>query len=231
MERAERVIRAWDDAGSNNGATLVYERDGADWRFVCKLLPDAVGEFLTMGNGVAVMEEDVLSSADGGRLFVHEVPPYLSVHCICDALAPCANPDASRGCVNSSGRGGSLAACHSASVTADDLTLDATFLPAGQSGLVFMGPSTIAPIPFGDGLRCVDGGGVGLFRFPVHASDPEGSFTEGPGIVAHSHASFPPAGGIEAGDTWSFQAWYRDPAGPCGSGFNTSQALAIQFEP
>ena len=37
-------------------------------------------------------------------------------------------------------------------------------------------------------------------------------------------------GQIQAGATWNFQAWYRDPAGG-PSGFNLSDGLGITFCP
>jgi hypothetical protein len=43
----------------------------------------------------------------------------------------------------------------------------------------------------------------------------------------------PPAdagpGAITAGTSWSFQLWYRDPAGPGGSGFNLSDGLRVSL--
>lgn len=45
---------------------------------------------------------------------------------------------------------------------------------------------------------------------------------EGPGIAAA--ASFP-CGPIMPGEIWNFQGYYRDPAGPCGAGFNFSNSL------
>ena len=36
---------------------------------------------------------------------------------------------------------------------------------------------------------------------------------------------------VMPGDTWHFQRWYRDPAGPCGSGFNLTNGLALTFVP
>ena len=101
-------------------------------------------------------------------------------------------------------------------------------LPAGQFGLVFMGDAQVQ-LPFGDGLRCVGAGSAGIYRFPARATG-SGSFQEGP-IVGFSRANFPPAGQIGAGSTWHFQAWYRDPGGPCGSGFNASNALRATFVP
>ncbi|MFT5050970.1 MAG: hypothetical protein ACI8QZ_002377, partial [Chlamydiales bacterium] len=42
---------------------------------------------------------------------------------------------------------------------------------------------------------------------------------------------FGAAGQITAGSTWKFQAWLRDPSGPCGSGFTTGTALSVTFTP
>ena len=40
-----------------------------------------------------------------------------------------------------------------------------------------------------------------------------------------------PAAWILSGQTKRFQFWYRDPVGPCGTGFNLSNALVLTFTP
>jgi len=68
-----------------------------------------------------------------------------------------------------------------------------------------------------------------VFRFPVRHSGAEGTFVEGPGIVeATSACSFC---SLVPGSAWHFQVWFRDAAGPCGSGFNLSSALTVSFAP
>ncbi len=142
----------------------------------------------------------------------------------------CGNDDYSGGCANSTGAGAFLGGAGSESVTADDLVLSVAGLPANQFGIVFMGGGQ-TELPFGDGLQCVGAGGLGLFRYnPPQSSGGSGTITLGPGIAARSQ-SFPANGRIDAGETWYFQGWYRDPMGPCGSAFNLSNALAVSFAP
>jgi photosystem II stability/assembly factor-like uncharacterized protein len=85
-----------------------------------------------------------------------------------------------------------------------------------------------ASIPFGNGFRCVGGGGVGFFRFPVLQIDGSGT------VDMKVDYTVPPAGGDHhdpgvwiPGSTWYCQAWYRDPAGG-GSSFNLSDGLEVQ---
>lgn len=156
----------------------------------------------------------------------------VSFYCDCETgLGPCGNgqtTDVPGGCRNSLGAKAYLfSGGGTASVSADDLVMSAGNLPANQSALVYMGAGR-AQLPFGDGLRCVSNGGVGLFRFPVQDTE-SGQVQIGPGIVAFSHAVFELPGHIDAGERWNFQVWYRDPAGPCGSGFNFTNALSVLF--
>lgn len=108
--------------------------------------------------------------------------------------------------------------------------LTATEVPPGQFGILFMGGGQIPPNPFGDGLLCVKPGPASFCRFPVQNSGPGGTMVEGPGIVAFSH-TLQPECAIDAGETWNFQAWYRDPQGPCGGLFNLSNAVSVTFGP
>ena len=109
---------------------------------------------------------------------------------------------------------------------ADDLVLLAEWLPRNQAGIFWMGARRLY-FPFGDGRLCISSGGIGAFRFPVRVSGPEGKFSLGPGIVAQASGAIT----ITPGSTWNFQAWYRDPLGPCGFGFNTTNALAGTWAP
>jgi hypothetical protein len=81
----------------------------------------------------------------------------------------------------------------------------------------------------GDGLRVVAGASTGLFRYGVVQSNAEG-VAQRANVITHSQ-NFLPAGRIQPGSVWNFQVWYRDPAGPCSSGTNLTNALEVVFRP
>jgi plastocyanin len=146
-----------------------------------------------------------------------------SAFCDCAAAAPCSNTGAAgAGCANSSGAGAVLSGSGSASAAADDLALTATGLLPGKAALLFAGGSQVnggAGLPFGDGLRCA---GAPIRRLGVRVPGAAGAASWGPGLTA--------AGGWGAGDTRSFQVWYRDAAtSPCGNAFNLSNGYSVSF--
>ncbi|MDP6409801.1 MAG: PQQ-dependent sugar dehydrogenase [Planctomycetota bacterium] len=125
---------------------------------------------------------------------------------------------------NSAGPGAWISHGGTTIISASDFELRADGAIPGQFGLFYYGPQQ-AQIPFGDGVRCV--GGTVWRLNPPQVIEPGG------------HASRPldfsappaPGGQIDAGETWFFQFWYRDPTGPQGSGFNLSDALSVTFCP
>jgi hypothetical protein len=144
---------------------------------------------------------------------------------------PCGNEDAAAGCANagldgSPTTGALLAASGSLDVLADDLVLTVSGVTPSQFGLVFMGAAQPS-VQLGDGLRCVGAGAQGLWRFDTTQADAAGNLVR-TNVVAASQ-SFA-GGAITVGSTWAFQAWYRDPGGPCGTSFNLSSALALTFD-
>ena len=90
--------------------------------------------------------------------------------------------------------------------------------------MLFVGSHAIAGgngIPFGDGLHCAGGT---IVRLGFASAGAQGTASRGQG--------FGDLGGWAAGDSRVFQVWYRDPTGgPCGTVFNTTNALQIGFEP
>jgi hypothetical protein len=182
------------------------------------------------GNGVPD-DQDIAagtSSDCNGNTVPDECELTVNPYCFCFFVAPCANNQWDTGCTNSTGSGSELTACGSGSVALDDLVLRADAIVAGQFGIFYMGDG-VSFTPFGDGNRCVASAGAGLFRYPPTAADASGSITRGPGIIAFGLANFASSGHIVPGVTWNFQAWYRDPGGPCGSNFNLSNGMAITF--
>ena len=157
-------------------------------------------------------------------------PPTSGSYCYCWPTGPCSNEDNEGGCKNFTGVGARLDLCGSGSVAADDLTLTVSQVPTNQFGLLYMGASGAPNVTFGSGQRCVGAGGVGIYRYPLRFSGSGGSFAEGPGLAAFTRVRFATGGHIDAGETWYFQGWYRDPLGPCGT-FNLSNAVYVTFQP
>jgi|GEM_PF-1318902 hypothetical protein len=127
---------------------------------------------------------------------------------------------------NSLGAGALMGFGGTASVASNNLSLSVSAASAIQPGLFFYGPGQIQA-PFGDGFRCVGAGGLGVFRLgPPVVSDAAGNGQRVLDLNAAPANSGP--GLIQAGDTWNFQFWYRDPAAG-GSGFNLSDGLSVTF--
>ena len=162
-------------------------------------------------------DDDNGSQAGSARvLSLHDADGPGVAYCF-GAGCPCSNPDPDAGCRNSTGQGASLASHGSNALALDDLWFTASQLPPKQ--LVMLVAALDADdAPFGGGLRCIAGAET---RLGLRSSDAGGDADWGPGLAGTI--------GAEAGETRYFQAWYRDLDGPCGSGFNATQALAIVF--
>jgi glucose/arabinose dehydrogenase len=127
------------------------------------------------------------------------------------------------GAPNSAGPGAEIGHAGTTSVGANDLVLTATGAIPGQPAVFYHAPDRVQ-LPFGNGFRCAAGPAVRLQ--PVLTVDGSG-MTQ----LALDLAGAPPqGGGIDPGDSRSFQLWYRDPAAG-GSNFNLSDALRVVFCP
>jgi hypothetical protein len=124
------------------------------------------------------------------------------------------------GCANSTAQGAVLQAQGSPSVLLDDLTFSANQLPALKPTLLFTGTADAGAVVLADGLRCA--GGL-IDRLEVGLSTIGGEATWGPGLGADA--------GWSGAETRYFQAWYRDPAGPCSTGSNLSNGLKVVLVP
>ena len=140
------------------------------------------------------------------------------------SACPCGNTGgASEGCANSTGAGSELSGSGSASIAAADLVLSAANAIPGQPGLFFQGDIDVNGgngLVFGDGLRCC---GTNVVRLQV--------VVPGAGGGASTSIDIAARGGVVAGDTRCYQYWYRDPGGPCGGGFNLTNAYDITWTP
>jgi hypothetical protein len=228
------------------GSAWDFRWSGSTWDQAGKLVAndETVGGYTPLfGFALAISGETVLAGAFGdhtdcppnipecrkGAAYIHQLAPTATQYGHCPTGAPCNNPDSHGGCRNSAGEGAILAACGSGSVVTDDLEIQVTHCPPLKSTLLFMGGAQ-AHAAYGDGIRVVAGGAPGIFRYGIVQSDAAGFAARGPGLVLRSQ-SFHPPGQIQAGQTWYFQVWYRDPPGPCGGFANFSNGVAVAFGP
>ncbi len=154
-------------------------------------------------------------------------------YCFClTDYAPCGNgdgyPGANAGCHNSTGVGAKMSAGGSTSVLLDDMTLDMTRLPLNKPGILIMSPNADTPASFGDGVLCLR---APVFRYFGLNSGPFGNMSFGPGLINYANTHLPPLGHVTPGSSFHFQGWFRDPAGPCGTGKNLTNAMRINFLP
>ncbi|MFT4542949.1 MAG: hypothetical protein ACI841_004999 [Planctomycetota bacterium] len=122
---------------------------------------------------------------------------------------------------NSAGSGAQIGYGGSSSITADDLLLTVTACPTSQFGIFYYAQNPIQQA-FGDGFRCAAGS---VNRLALLTTNILGEASQ-----PLDYGNPPtPAGLITPGSTWLFQFWFRDPAGPGGTGFNLSDGLEVEF--
>jgi hypothetical protein len=129
--------------------------------------------------------------------------------------------------MNSSGLGARVGAFGSTSVAQNTLHLDADQLPANALAVLFMGTAAAASTFQGDGNLCLGGE---LRRIGKQITSSAGVARFGPGLLQFA-PSAPNFGLWSAGDTRTFQVFYRNPSGPCGSGVNLSNAVQLAMTP
>jgi len=151
------------------------------------------------------------------------------------APCPCGNSGASgRGCQNSAGTGGALLtpAGHAA-LTGDSWQLTSTGELTSALSIFLQGDVAVAPLVFGDGLRCVGGTLKRLYTKGASggvASAPIGA--EPPVSVRSAERGDP----LVAGAVRHYQTYYRDAnpsfcAAPVGSTFNISNGISAVWGP
>lgn len=193
-----------------------------------------MGDYLglaTAGGRTLVAYPD--TSSGDPNVYVRSIVHGTATSFCFGVACPCGNDDPESGCGNAGfdglvATGGLLTApLGTASIVADDLVLRASGLGLNQFGLIFTSLVSTR-VPFGAGARCIDGP---FYRYPLVPTSPAGELDLGPGqVIGISQSNFGPLGQVVSGATWNYQAWYRDPSGPCGATFNTTNALAITWQ-
>lgn len=112
---------------------------------------------------------------------------------------------------NSTGLPGVIEAFGSTSISADNVTLQASDVP--NQAAIFIQGSQQAQMPLGNGFLCV-GGGIVRLTSPAVTSGNEASFSL-------------PTAGFTPGETAQFQFWFRDPN--FGAGFSFTDGVEITF--
>jgi len=231
-----------DDYATNSGGAYAFSLQGAAWMQYGKMVPEDSYESHLVGIEVALSGRTAIlgcrsddsicptnPACNSGAAYIFDLPTNVTQYGSCATNAPCGNVDTHGGCRNWTGHGAVLQARGNTAYTADDLVLQVRDLPPNGYHRLYMGPLAMSA-PFGNGQRLVAPGSLGYFRYPVQQASALGYSSFGPGIIAHSQG-FGALGQITPGQTWRFQSWNRDIAGPCGNFFNLSNGLAVTFAP
>lgn len=144
---------------------------------------------------------------------------------------PCGNSGVpGHGCQNSAGTGGALlTASGSANVFGDTLQMtSAGELPTALT-ILLQGTANVAPLSFGDGLRCAGGT---LKRLYVRAAAGGGITAPGPGDPSITVRSAQLGDPISVGESRYYHAYYRDAnasfcPNPPGGTFNVSNGISV----
>jgi len=208
----------------STGATVTLSvNETADW-----LTPGTYNDtivFSSVFNGGSSINRSVQLTVTGTGVAYCTGEVGVGTPCPCNNDNDGSIPDA--GCANGAfSSGAKLIALGNASVSNDTVTLAATNVHPGNSGLYFQANNAINSgngSVFGDGLRCAGGG---LIRLQVRFSNSHGESATTISISAK--------GGVSAGDIKRYQYWYRDTSGdqPCGVGvndFNLTNGLRITW--
>ena len=125
---------------------------------------------------------------------------------------------------NSTGVPAELHAHGSDHVADNDLTLEAHDLPPNQFGyfMASMSQGFVSGPGGSEGNLCLSGK-IGRFASQLQSSGPAGELE----LLVDLNSLPPPLGAVQPGETWCFQAWYRD-ANPAPTS-NFTQGLSVDF--
>lgn len=168
------------------------------------------------------------------ELFVLRVHTPFEVFCAGDGTegaCPCGNASPlheQRGCAHSIGPGARLLASGAPSLASDALQLSTTGLPGTTTAILLQGDVRIAPIPFGDGLRCVGGTLRRLYTRAASAGALALPQAGDPSISTRAQALGDP---LAPGATRCYQLYFRNASTTfCPpETFNATNAVAVEW--
>ena len=126
---------------------------------------------------------------------------------------------------NSAGTGALMSWSGTPGPASADFSLQAHGCPPGQWLLFYYGAAPEA-VPFGNGMRCVEAGGIGMFRFRPTLIDASGTAATTVDSLQAPAGTLGTTGTWHPGDTWYCQGWYRDPLDG-GAYFNLTDGLEV----
>lgn len=154
---------------------------------------------------------DLVPGAGPRAAYAHVVPDgNCTVSKVCD------------GSPNSTGLGAGLSYSGTLSLIKNELSLVVWNGPS-QGNLVAFGGAQMASLPFGDGVLCIQGPHVRLQTGSLAANGSSSLPLDLRPSAVGAH--------IAPGTPFYVQAWYQDPTGPQGTGFNLTDAIAVVFCP
>ncbi len=200
------AIALMHDASSQAFKDLYLIDPSTGAQVIKQILIDTVDPLATL-QGVTV---------SGGRLNLHSALQTIA------SYGPLGNPYCQATAPNSVGGYASLAARGNLYVSENELRLEAWGMPQDQFGYFLVGSTQgLIPIPGSQGSLCVSGL-FGRFNGPgqILFSGSEGAFALDVNLSALP--TFP-ASAVQAGETWNFQAWYRDQNPGATSNFSAAR--------
>ncbi|MCP3915036.1 MAG: hypothetical protein GY711_05735 [bacterium] len=215
-ERA--VIGAWQDSAPSfgEGSAYVFDRDGGAWTGVARLIRStpAISRF---GRGTAISGDTVFAGATiaspSGVIYEYEITASLgSNYCTAE--------------LNSIGEPGVIYAHGSDLASDNEVVLYAGRLPDNKFGYFLAGQGTgdLFPLPGSQGRVCLGGAPIARYNGQILNTGAFGWFATA--VDVHAIPLSPPVT-VVAGETWNFQAWYRD--NNPGVTSNFTDAVSITF--
>lgn len=166
-----------------------------------------------------------VSLVTGAPTWIHEFPDFPDLRGVEErpGLEQEIGADYCPATINSTGQAGELEVRGLARSGGWYLSLHARDLPPNRFGWFLAGQGqVVSPLPGAQGVLCVSDGAFGWGGRFVQSTGASGSMTLEVDTLEFNGTP------VLAGDTWNFQAWYRDEnPGPTS---NTTQAVSVDFE-